>query len=118
MLLNRMAVLIFNQQAHYSDAELVGRYVADRDESAFEALVRRHGPAVLAVCRKVLDNGPDADDAFQATFLVLVRKAHRIAFQSDIASWLFNRLRWHPKRAEEGGKRFTGKRTTGKLGVA
>jgi len=62
-----------------SDAELLGRFVADRDEAAFEALVRRHGPMVHAACRRELGPGPDADDAFQVAFLVLARDAGRIS---------------------------------------
>jgi RNA polymerase sigma factor (sigma-70 family) len=85
----RAALRVVTRNVRPSDADLVRRYVADRDETAFAELVRRHGSAVFGVCRSVLGNGHDADDAFQATFLVLVRKAHRIAFRPDIASWLF-----------------------------
>jgi DNA-directed RNA polymerase specialized sigma24 family protein len=53
-------------------------FITRRDEVAFEALVRRHGPMVLGLCRRLLRNPQDAEDAFQATFLVLVRKAASI----------------------------------------
>src|SRR5262249_47189916 len=60
------------------DAELLARFVARREESAFGALLQRHGPMVLGVCRRILRDAHDAEDAFQATFLVLVRKASSI----------------------------------------
>src|ERR1700722_19320789 len=62
--------------AGLSDAQLLGRFRAQRDEAAFVALVARHGPMVLAVCRGVLRDEHAAEDAFQATFLILVRKAN------------------------------------------
>ncbi len=57
------------------DDQLLDRFLATRDGAAFEVLVARHGPMVLSVCRAVLRNPSDAEDAFQATFLVLVKKA-------------------------------------------
>src|SRR5262245_49094531 len=72
-----------------TDAELLDHYVTRRDEAAFEGLVRRHGPMVLGVCRRVLGNHADADDAFQATFLVLVRKARSVRARSLVANWLY-----------------------------
>jgi hypothetical protein len=62
-----------------SDAQLLAHYVDQRDELAFEALVRRHGPMVLGVCKRILSDLHDAEDAFQSTFLVLVQKAGAIA---------------------------------------
>src|SRR5436305_12050130 len=72
-----------------TDAELLERYVTDRDEAAFAALLRRHGPMVLGVCRRVLRRQADAEDAFQATFLVLVRKASTLRSPALLANWLY-----------------------------
>ncbi|HJZ55133.1 MAG TPA: sigma factor, partial [Gemmataceae bacterium] len=74
--------------AEPADAILVRRLAADRDSDAAAALVRRHGPMVLAVCRRSLGRAADADDAFQAAFLVLVRDACRIRVPGSVAGWL------------------------------
>jgi RNA polymerase sigma factor (sigma-70 family) len=71
------------------DGQLLESFVRDKDEFAFEALVRRHGPMVLGVCRRLLRNHHDAEDAFQATFIVLVRKASSIIPREMIANWLY-----------------------------
>jgi RND family efflux transporter MFP subunit len=71
-----------------SDAQLLGRFAAHRDEAAFELLLWRHAPVVFGVCRRVLHDLHDAEDAFQATFLALARHAHRIAKREAVASWL------------------------------
>src|SRR5262249_1297020 len=70
-----------------ADAELLRRWVRGRDEAAFELLVWRHGRLVLSVCRRLLRDARDVEDAFQATFLVLVRKAPAIARRQAVAAW-------------------------------
>jgi RNA polymerase sigma factor (sigma-70 family) len=72
-----------------TDGQLLERFVLERQEAAFEALVWRHGPMVFNVCRRVLGAVPDAEDAFQATFLVLVRRAPAIRDREAVASWLY-----------------------------
>src|SRR5688572_28064495 len=71
------------------DRQLLDRFINHRDETAFEAVVRRHGPMVLGVCRRVLQNPHDAEDAFQATFLVLLRKARSLRSRELVAQWLY-----------------------------
>jgi RNA polymerase sigma factor (sigma-70 family) len=72
-----------------SDAQLLERFVRARDESAFAALLWRHGPMVLGVCRRLLGHTHDAEDAFQATFLVLVRKAAGLRRPALVGNWLY-----------------------------
>ncbi len=72
-----------------SDWQLLERYLERRDETAFEALVTRHGSMVLGVCRRMLGGSPDAEDAFQATFLILVRRARDLGPRDAIGPWLY-----------------------------
>ncbi len=95
------------------DRVLLEQFIAHRDEDAFATLVRRHGPMVLGVCRSMLRQADDAEDAFQATFLVLARKAGSIRKPESVASWLhgvahglarnvqagLRRRRFHERRA-------------------
>jgi RNA polymerase sigma factor (sigma-70 family) len=75
--------------AGLTDGELLECFVSGRNGEAFEALVRRHGPMVWGVCRRVLRSRHDADDAFQATFLVLIRKAASVVPRDMVANWLY-----------------------------
>jgi RNA polymerase sigma factor (sigma-70 family) len=75
--------------AGLSDGQLLDCYLARRDEAAFEALLLRHAAMVLGVCRRVLNNAADAEDAFQATFLVLVRKAASVVPRELVGNWLY-----------------------------
>ncbi|HLN28145.1 MAG TPA: RNA polymerase sigma factor [Gemmataceae bacterium] len=78
-----------SQLVGLTDGQLLKSFIVERDELAFSALVRRHGPMVFGVCRRILRNTHDTEDAFQATFLVLVQKASSVVNRQAIASWLY-----------------------------
>jgi RNA polymerase sigma factor (sigma-70 family) len=75
--------------AEPTDGQLLERFLTGREEAAFEALVRRHGRMVLGVCQRILHNSHDAEDAFQATFLVLVRKGASVRPRDLVGNWLY-----------------------------
>jgi RNA polymerase sigma factor (sigma-70 family) len=100
------------------DRELLQRFASDRDGAAFEELVRRHGPMVLRVCRRILREEHDAEDAFQATFLVLARKAGLLQRQESVGNWLYgvaSRLALRA-RADAAGRRDRERRATARGG--
>src|SRR5947209_6142630 len=72
-----------------TDRQLLERFAHHHDETAFAALVHRHGPMVQGVCRRVLWSAEDAEDAFQATFMVLARKATAVAWRESVRCWLY-----------------------------
>jgi RNA polymerase sigma factor (sigma-70 family) len=72
-----------------TDGELLSQFLAGGEEAAIAALVRRHGPMVLGVCRRLLGNLHDAEDAYQATFLVLVRRAGAVVPRDLVGNWLY-----------------------------
>jgi DNA-directed RNA polymerase specialized sigma24 family protein len=82
-------LLVEGRLASLADGELLERFLGQRDEAAFAALVERHGPMVLGTCRAVLRDADAAEDAFQATFLVLVCKARSIRGRGPLGSWLY-----------------------------
>ena len=80
---------VLRDGAGLTDGQLLEDYISHHDEAALAALVHRHGPMVWGVCRRVLRNYHDAEDAFQATFLVFVRKGASIASRELLANWLY-----------------------------
>src|SRR5262245_55397758 len=80
---------VAHPEADRTDGQLLESYLCSREEAAVAALVQRHGPLVWGVCRRVLRCHQDAEDAFQATFLVLVRKAASIRPREMVANWLY-----------------------------
>jgi RNA polymerase sigma factor (sigma-70 family) len=88
-LLHHLGTVAGPHAVRATDQELLARYVHQRDDTAFTLLVQRHGPMVLGICRRLLQNVHDAEDAFQAAFLVLARRAGAIRNTESLAAWLF-----------------------------
>jgi RNA polymerase sigma factor (sigma-70 family) len=87
--LRKLRRFVFFGAGGQPDATLLGQFIESRDEDAFAVLMRRHGPMVLGVCQRLLPNRQDAEDAFQATFLVLVRKADAVRPREMVGNWLY-----------------------------
>jgi RNA polymerase sigma-70 factor (ECF subfamily) len=117
---DRQSVVVLRRQREQEDAglddnlsdqQLLERFVCRHEQAAFAALVRRHGSSVLGVCRRVLRNEHDAEDAFQAVFFVLARKAGVVGWQESLRPWLqavAHRLALHARHAT---RRRSGERT-------
>jgi len=88
-----------------TDGELLERFVTGRDETAFELLVRRHGRMILSLCRRALGDDHEAEDAFQATFLILVRNARSIRKRESLASWLYGVALRVTRKAQVGARK-------------
>jgi cobalt-zinc-cadmium efflux system membrane fusion protein len=105
-LLRRLGRAAAEGHGRLSDAELLQRFVGRRDEAAFEVLLWRHGPMVLGVCRRLLGHEQDSEDAFQATFLVLARKAATVTHGKTLPGWL-HRVACRVALRARAGRRLT-----------
>jgi zinc protease len=99
------------------EPQLLEMFITQRDESALEAILLRHGPMVLRVCERVLDDPHDIDDAFQATFLVLVKKAGSIRRRDVLGTWLYGVARRVAVRARVNSRRRQARERTGIEGI-
>ena len=113
--LRRAALL--NDAGDVTDGQLLERFLAAREEAAFEVLLRRHGPMVLGVCRRVLSNVHDAEDAFQAAFVVLIRKGPSLLPRQTLGNWLYG-VAYHTalKARAAGWKRRAKERQAAAMG--
>lgn len=87
--LERLRYVAGRAEAELTDRQLLDHFARERDEASFARLVRRHGPMVLGVCRRVLRDPCDAEDVFQAAFLILARKAPSIRWRQSVGGWLY-----------------------------
>src|SRR5262245_53810641 len=81
--------IVFAGVKTHTDGQLLGAFVADGEAEAFAQLVRRHGPMVMGVCRRVIGEQTTAEDAFQAVFLVLARRAASVKPREQVGNWLY-----------------------------
>jgi RNA polymerase sigma factor (sigma-70 family) len=111
LILRHLRKIVPDPQAdRQSDRQLLQQFLATQDEAAFAVLVRRHGAMVLAVCQSILHHEQDAQDASQATFLVLARKAGSIRKQESVGSWLHGVAYRLALKARQGNRRRRGDR--------
>ena len=103
--------------AGLGEAQLLERFLARGDEAAFEVILQRHGPMVLGVCRRVLGDPNDVADAFQATFLVLVKRARAIRDRDALGTWLYGVARRVAVRARVNARRQRSRERTGAEGL-
>src|SRR5262245_40632264 len=96
--------------AELSDADLLERFCRDRDEAAFAVLLERHGPLVLRICGQLLHDRDAVEDAFQATFLVLARRAASIRKSTSLTAWLHGVACRTARRLRERARRHCGLR--------
>lgn len=105
LLLHLRRAALLGAGPEISDGQLLEQFISRRDEAAFATLVRRHGPLVFGVCRRIIGNVHDAEDAFQATFLVLARKAANIARREAVGNWLYGVAYRTARRAKAAATR-------------
>ena len=108
----RSTVLV-HDGVELSDGNLLECFLQNREPAALETLVRRHGPMVWGVCRRILRNHHDAEDAFQAAFLVLVRRASSIKPLDMVGNWLYGVSRIRPRSRPRDQRQTANARKTG-----
>src|SRR5258707_3800662 len=87
--IRRLRQTLYGDGGGLTDGQLLEAFVGGGEEGAFEAILKRHGPMVLGVCRRVLRHEADAEDAFQATFFVLFRRAAELRRTGPLGNWLY-----------------------------
>src|SRR5262249_40109442 len=105
VLLKSRGLTVAGADSAVSDRELLRRFADERDEGAFTLLVGRHGALVWRVCRGIVANEQDAEDVFQATFLVLARKAASSGWRDSVANWLYETAYRLALKAKTAGRR-------------